>query len=187
MWRCDVLHSHALRNSFLCVLLFYRKVSRNYSLCIGKPLSAENMFFVLEYFFSTSQMQGYVDRYYCWNWILQCSINAENMKKQGTRLLLLLLLYYHYMFTCVRVTFHTEHIKCGKTDLSKSFKYVRSLARNFGYSDNLPTCSSLTIKDANTYEKYATITSSVPFIVSMKRPMGRPLLWSYIDCTNLLF
>jgi hypothetical protein len=142
MWRCDVLHSHALRNSFLCMLLFYCKGSRNYSFCTGKPVSAENMYFVLEYFFSTSHMQGIVNRYYCWNCILQCSINAENMKKQGTRLLLLLLLllYYRYdMFTCVRVTFHAEHIKYGKTDLAKSFKHVRSLARNFGSSDNFPT------------------------------------------------
>jgi hypothetical protein len=71
------------------------------------------------------------------------------MKKQGTRLLLLLLLlllYRHYMFICVRVTYHAEHIKYGKTDSSKSFKHVRSLARKFGSSDNFPIC----IKDTNT-------------------------------------
>jgi hypothetical protein len=128
-------HSRSLRSSFLYVLLFCCKESRTYSLCTGKPVRAENMFFLLEYFFSTSHTQRIVNRYCCWNWIPQCSINAQNMQKYGTRLLLLLLLlllYYRYcMFTCVRLTFHAEHIKCEKK-LSRSFKHVRSLVRNFG-------------------------------------------------------
>lgn len=65
------------------------------------------------------------------------------------------------MVTCVRVTFHAEHIKCGKPDLSKSFKHVRSLGRNFVSSDNLPTCSSLSIKNANTSGKISDNNANV--------------------------
>jgi hypothetical protein len=47
-------------------------------------------------------------------------------------IIIITIIFRYRMFTCVRLTFHAEHIKYGKTDLSRSFKHVRSLVRNFG-------------------------------------------------------